>query len=180
MLKTSILACGLAIAVLAADTRQQRPDFSGTWILIESLTNSSRGSSGASGGMARTSANTAGGAAFNCGAGCVITQKGPTLTIEKAQLADYAGKDTSKPTPSITFRLDGQETRLVNTFSPSQTLMATARWVDDTIQIATAGDEYISRSQRLTMEGKHLIVTTTTNVVSKPEPGILVHKYARK
>jgi len=130
--------------------------------------------------MARTTANTTGGAAFNCGAGCVITQIGTTLTVDKAQLADYAGKDTSKPTPSITFRLDGQGAVLVNTFSPSQTFSAAAKWVDDTIQIATAGDEYISRSQRLSMEGLHLIVTTTINVVSKPEPGILVHRYGRK
>lgn len=180
MIRTVALTCVLSISLLANEPPQQRPDFSGRWTLVESLTNSARGGSDASGGLVKTTVDTIGGAAFNCGSECVLTLKGTALTVDQAQLADYKDKDKSKPTPPITFSLDGQDISLVDTFSPSRTVLAAARWVNDAIEIATGGDAYISRSQRLTIEGKHLTVTTTTLVVSKPEPGIMVLKYERK
>src|SRR5687768_6090995 len=86
---------------------QRRPDFSGAWVLESGfVSGASRGGEGSE--PRPTKVHTSSGAAFNCGEECQITQRGATLTVGRAQLADYKGKDPSQVTPSVTFTLDGK------------------------------------------------------------------------
>jgi hypothetical protein len=75
-----------------------------------------------------TTSTTISGAPVNCGTACTITQKGDTLTIADAQLADYPGKDTSQPTPAVALHLNGQQLEVVDSFSPARQIPVRARW----------------------------------------------------
>jgi hypothetical protein len=163
---------------VAADG-QRKPDFSGDWVLVESLvTGSARTSSG--GGGVRTSVNTVSGAAFNCGRECTLTQMGQTLTISKAELADYPGKDKTRPTPALTLRLDGREAEIVDTFSPESRLAATAKWDGNTVQIDSGrASSSIRRTQVLSILDAHLVVENVVSLNGERRPELRL-KYRRK
>ena len=169
-----------SVLVPAVTSAQRKPDFSGEWVLVESLaTGSTRASSGAGSGR-RSTSNTISGAAFNCGRECTITQKGQTLTISNAQLADYAGKDKSRPTPSLTLRLDGREAEVVNTFSPDSKIVVTTNWDGIKIQIDSGRPpSSIRRTQVLSIEGAQLVVDNVAFIQGERRPELTL-KYRRK
>jgi hypothetical protein len=179
----SIFVSLVAASVLVpAVTSAQKPDFSGDWVLVESLaTGSTRTSAGGGGGSGvRSSSNTISGAAFNCGRACTITQKGQTLTISNAQLADYAGKDKSRPTPSLTLRLDGREAEVVDTFNPDSKIVATTKWDGNKIQIDSGRPpSTIRRTQILSIEGAQLVVDSVAYIQGERRPELTL-KYKRK
>jgi len=148
------------------EASQRQPDFSGHWVLAEALVSgATRGSSGtraASGGVPTTT-NTISGAPFNCGRACTITHKGQALTIDHAQLADYVGRDKSRPTPAVTLRLDGREITVVNSFNPHLQIPVTATWHGDRLQIDSRRDP-VARTQSLSLEGEHLVVVSVTHL----------------
>ncbi len=113
----------------------------------------------ASEGPRRTSSTTVSGAAFNCGTGCTLIQKGQTLTIENAQLADYPGKDKSKPTPPVTLHLDGRKAEVIDSFSPERQISVSARWEGNKLSI-TSSEPGIGFPQTLSIEDGQLVVVT--------------------
>jgi hypothetical protein len=156
---------GAWLIVPAPNEAQREPDLSGTWVLVEALAGGpARDAAGktASEGPRRTSSTTVSGAPFNCGRGCTITHRGQTLIIEQAQLADYPGKDKSRPTPTVTLRLDGLEAEVVNSFSPGAQLPASARWDGDKVRIESRRpDSAVAATQLLSLEGGQLVVVTS-------------------
>jgi len=142
---------------------QRRPDFSGQWVLVEALvTGATRGSEESS-APRHTSSNTISGAAFNCGRECTIAQKGLALTIQNAELADYPGKDKSRPTPPVTLQMDGVQRTVVDSFSPSRQLPVTATWQGNKLQI-TSGTGSLVQTQSLSLEAKQLVVVNVAQV----------------
>jgi hypothetical protein len=161
-----------------AAARQRRPDFSGQWVLVEALvTGSTRGSEETS-GPRHTSSNTISGAAFNCGRECTIAQKGLTLTIQNAELADYPGKDRSRPTPAVTLQMDGDQRSVVDSFSPSRQLPVTAKWEGNELEI-TSGRGSLVQTQSLSLEGKQLVVVNVAQV-NGDRGSEVTFKYQRK
>jgi hypothetical protein len=162
------LAVGSVVWSLAAEA-QRRPDFGGTWVLVEALVSgSTRGAADAGGGgPVRTPTTTIGGAPFNCGRECTIVQKNQTLTVEAAKLADFPGKDPYQPTPAVTFHLDGRQAEVVNSFTPRQRIAVTAKWDGNTVQIESA-TEWLKRTQSLSLDGGRLVVVS----VSMLNPGV--------
>ena len=146
----------LAVLPLSGEA-QRRPDFSGHWVLVEALV-SGRGRDGAaSEGPRRTTSTTISGAAFNCGRGCTITQKGGTLTIAGAQLA---GSDPSSPVPSVTLRLSGGASNVPDSFNPPRELSVITKWQGHGLEIQT-GPPDPALKQMLTIEKNELHVVTT-------------------
>jgi hypothetical protein len=151
----------------------QRPNLSGKWVLVEGLTDGGRaGGHSDDGALAPTAVHTSGGAPFNCGAECVLVVDATSLTVRDATLADYPGKDTSRPTPPVTIRLDNQKADIVDTFSPSRTIPVQARWNGDIIEMAGT-----RTAQRIALEQGQLVVTTTRTTSSAQY--VLVLKYKR-
>jgi hypothetical protein len=156
---------GVLVVLPMSGEAQRRPDFSGQWELVEALVSGPGRDGAASDGPRRTTSTTIGGAVFNCGRACTITQKGQTLTIGNAQLADYPGKDKSQPTPSVRLHLDGRHARVVDSFSPSRQLPVTARWDGSTVRIESAeAESALARTQSLTLQDGQLIVVSSTTV----------------
>lgn len=162
---------------------QRRPDFSGTWVLVEALAGGPgrRTPDGpASEGPRRTSSTTVSGAPFNCGRGCTISQKGQTLTIEHAQLADYPGKDKTRPTPAVTLYLDGRQVKVVDSFGPSRQLPVTARWDGNKVRIESRTPESaIAQTQLLSLEKGQLVVASSRTINGESR-GETTFKYRKK
>lgn len=187
---TSILATLMSVAVLEwpsveaqpasakGTARERRPDFSGNWVLIEGLVTGATRDSAESSTPRRTSSTTVSGAAFNCGRECTIVHKGQVLTVTNAELADYPGKDKSRPTPAVTVQLDGRERKVVDSFSPSREIPATASWKGSKLEI-TSGTGSLVHNQLLSLEGKQLVVANVAQVNSERR-GDVTYKYAKK
>ena len=160
-----------------AGSAQSRPNLSGAWVLVEALMSGGgrNAPEGGSAGPRRTSSTTTSGAVFNCGTECTITQKGQTLTIENAQLADYPGKDKSKPTPTVTLHLDGRKAEVVDSFSPSRQIPVSARWDGNKLSI-TSSEPGVGFTQTLSVEGGQLVVVTE----SARHGGQTIFKYKKK
>ena len=176
-----ILAALISASLVASLAAQapRTPNFSGTWVWVESRLNSAGRSGETPAGGARSPVHTSSGAAFNCGRECTIAQKGATLTIDNAQLADYKGKDPSERTPSVTFRIDGREAEVVDSFNPSRKLSATAKWDGNKLQIATGrGSSSFPRTQILSLEEGNLVVVHIATVSG--EPVRVTMKYRKK
>lgn len=157
---------------------QRPPDLSGNWVLTEALMSGAGrdGSGAAAEGPRRTSTTTISGAALNCGTGCTIRQKGQTLTIDDAQLADFPGKDKSKPTPPVTLHIDGRRVEVIDSFSPGRQLPVTARWDGSKLSIKSGGLQSVGYTQVLSLEGGRLVVVTT----SDRHGSETIFKYRRK
>jgi hypothetical protein len=126
-----------------------------------------------------TSSTTISGAPFNCGLGCTITQKGQTLTIENAQLADFPGKDKTKPTPAVTLLVDGRERKVIDSFSPSREIPVTAAWEGTKVKVTTGSTGVSTTTQVLSLEGKELIVSTAVSLYGEPRSEVS-YRYKRK
>ena len=180
MSRRTIVALAISTSLaapLSAQTR--RPDFSGKWVWVESRVSGGGRSGEAPADGTRSSVHTSSGAAFNCGRECTIAQKGATLTIDNAQLADYKGKDPSERTPPVTFRIDGREAEVVDSFNPSARLTASAKWDGNKVQIASrSGASSISRTQLLSLEDGNLVVVHIATVSG--EPVRVTMKYRKK
>lgn len=163
--RAAMALLGAWLVVPAPNEAQREPDFTGTWVLVEALAGGpARDAAGntASEGPRRTSSTTVSGAPFNCGRGCTITQREQTLTIEHAQLADYPGKDKSRPTPTVTLRLDGRDAQVVDSFSPPGQLPANARWDGNKVRIESRRPgSAAATTQLLSLEGGQLVVVTS-------------------
>jgi hypothetical protein len=176
----AILGIVSALLVPASGAAQRQPNFSGHWMLVEALsTGATRASSGtpAPGGVP-TRSNTIGGAAVNCGRECTIVHKGQMLTIDNAQLADFAGKDKSRRTPAVTFQLDGRRASVVDSFSPSRELSVTAKWNGDKLEVTT-GEERLVHKQLLSLEEAQLVVVSVTSLNGERRSE-LTFKYKKK
>jgi hypothetical protein len=160
---------------------QPRPNFAGEWELVEALASgSSRNSSGGvSEGPRRTTSTTISGAAFNCGRGCTIAHKGQTLTIEHAQLAVDQGTDKSRPTPSVTLRLDGREAKVVDSFNSRSELLVTARWQGSKVRIGSVAFGSLVMGQLLSLDDGHLVVVSSTTLQGEPR-GETIFRYRKK
>lgn len=178
MLKAStritILLLGVA-AVMPVGAVQRAPNLSGEWILVSATTTASRpGREDAESygrGEIKTMANTVNGVAFNCGIECALAQHAQTLIVDKAML----GSET-KSAPALTLQLNGRETSVVNSFTPSDpALLVTAQWKGDTLEIATAGAH--GATQTLSIQSDQLVVVTRMNRPSAPR---LTLTYKRK
>ena len=158
----SLVVASLFLAPIAASA-QSKPNLSGTWVLVEALMSGAgrNAPEGGAEGPRRTSSTTTSGAAFNCGTECTISQKGQTLTIENAQLADYPGKDKSKPTPPVTLHLDGRNAEVIDSFSPERQISVSARWEGNKLSI-TSSEPGIGFPQTLSIENGQLVVVTTS------------------
>lgn len=163
---------------------QRRPDFSGVWVLVEALAGGpgrSAPDGASSEGPRRTSSTTISGAPFNCGRECTISQKGQTLTIEDAQLADYPGKDRTQPTPAVTLHLDGRQAEVVDSFSPPRQLPVTARWEGNKVRIESGGaaSRSVAWTQVLSLDSGQLVVVSSTNINGESR-GETTFKYRQK
>lgn len=153
----------LPLILLAA---QNRPNLSGDWVLVSATATGVRG--GDEGVEVRISSNTASGAAFNCGRGCSLVQKGARLTIDKALL----GSDTD-PAPSVTLPLDGRETSVVDSFNPGRQILVKAGWNEEKLEITTGRNAY---TQVVYIEGADLVVLTSSGTAG----GRVKFRYRRK
>jgi hypothetical protein len=172
----------MAAWLLAAPAEPQKPpNFSGHWVLVEALlTGPGRNSANEDARPRSTTTTTISGAPFNCGRECTITHKGTALTIANAQLADYPGKDKSKPTPPVTIQLDGREAKVIDTFNPHMMIAAVAKWQDAKVHISSAGvSSSIARTQVLSLEDGHLVVANLTERDGEPRPEV-TFKYRRQ
>jgi hypothetical protein len=165
-------------ASATATARERRPDLSGRWILVEALVSGSTRGSEETSAPRRTSSNTISGAAFNCGRECTIAQKGPTLTIQDAELADYPGKDKSRPPPPVTLQMDGDQRSVVDSFSPNRELPVTAKWQGNKLEI-TSGTGSLVQTQLLSREGKQLVVVNVSQVNGERRSEV-TFKYRKK
>jgi hypothetical protein len=154
------IAGGLAGAIFLLPqfaSAQRQPNLSGDWELVEALVRGAGRDStgGKSDAPRRTTSTTISGAAFNCGRGCTIEQKGQTLAIARAQLA---GADPAA-VPVVRLQVNGRPTRVVDSFNPPGELPVVARWQDGGIEMETR--QWSVVRQRLTIEKNELIVVTT-------------------
>lgn len=147
---------GVVLLLPASGQTQRRPDFSGEWELVEALTSGVGREGAASEGPRRTTSTTISGAAFNCGRGCSLTQKGQTLTIARAQLA---ASDPSIPVPIVTFHLDGKQTTVIDSFNPPGELAVVARWQSGGLEVETRSR--VPWKQTLRLEKNELLVVST-------------------
>ena len=181
MTRPSLLAALVSASLvmpLAAPT-PRTPNFSGTWVWVESRLSGAGRSGETPAGGSRSPVHTSSGAAFNCGRECTLAHKGATLTIDDAQLADYKGKDPAERTPPVTFRIDGREAEVVDSFNPSRKLSATAKWDGNKLQIASrSGASSISRTQLLSLEDGNLVVVHIAT--ASGEPVKVTMKYRKK
>ena len=175
-----VIAASLTVAAFLmplSGTAQNRPDFSGNWVLVKATTMGGRttgksGTAKASGEIPTTS-TTISGAAFNCGTECMIVQKGQTLTVDGAHLAL-----NSKPAPAITLPLDGHQASVVNSFSPDspRKIPVTAKWNSDKLEIASSTGSH-TITQLISIEATQLVVVTSINIETE---GPLTLKYMKK
>ena len=170
---STAIAIGVVSAAAVVSTTaeaQRRPDFTGEWVLVEALAAgpgrvSSGSGSGAPAEARPTTSTTISGAPFNCGRGCTIAHKGEALTIARAELADDPGRDTSKPTPTVTLPLNGRTADVIDTFSPSRQLPVQARWERDALRLEsqTPGRAVI-QIQVLSLERGQLRVVSSSAI----------------
>jgi hypothetical protein len=162
-----ILAALLCTTSLVAPVSAQKPrptDFSGDWVWVESLVIGSTRSGETPAGGVRSSVNTSSGAAFNCGRECTILHKRDTLTVDNARLGGDA-KQPSAKTPAVTFRIDGREVEVVDSFSPHRKLAAAAKWVGNQLEISSGSTPSFSPwTQTLSIEEGHLVVVHARTV----------------
>jgi len=134
-----VLATLIALLVFVPDrgAAQRPPDLSGDWVLVSATSSGGRLRGGAevptARGEQRISANTVSGAPFNCGRQCTIIHKGRTLTVDRAYLASNA-----TPAPTVMLQLDGRQRSVVDSFSPSREIPATAQWAGDRLKITSS------------------------------------------
>jgi hypothetical protein len=145
---------------------QRQPNLSGHWELVEALATGPGRDGTVSEKPRPTTSTTISGAPFNCGRGCTITQKGQTLTIENAQLADIPGRDKTHP-PSMTFPVNGRQTKVVDSYNwdPPRELPVTARWDGNKVRIETVDHGAMATltwTQLLSLENGQLVVVTTS------------------
>jgi hypothetical protein len=148
----------LAVMMLlpALGEAQQRPDFSGEWELVEALVTGGGRDGTVSEEPRRTTSTTISGAAFNCGRGCTLTQKGHALTVARAQLA---ASHPSSPPPNVTLELDGKERKVVDSFNTSSELSVIARWQSGGLEVETRSR--VPWKQTLRIEKNELLVVST-------------------
>jgi len=161
------MVLGGLVLLQAAGLAQRQPNFSGEWELVEALVTGATRDGAASDQPRRTTSTTISGAPFNCGRGCTITQKGQTLTIDNAQLADIPGRNKTQPTPSMTFHINGRQMMVVDSFNwdPPLEMPVTARRDGGRIRIDTAqqgAGATLLWTQLLSLEEGQLVVVTTS------------------
>jgi hypothetical protein len=156
---TRVNALVALVMLLAQGT--PAPNLSGEWKLASSTRNAGRGEE-------PQKRYVADGWAFNCGRECRIVQKGTTLTIENAQLADA---DASSPT--VTIELDGKPHTVVDSGNRGSNLEVSGRWENGTLTITTmlAGRP---TSQTISLDHSQLVVVTSL-MTSK-----LTYRYSKK
>jgi hypothetical protein len=159
--------CIMALVTVQGEA-QRRPDLAGQWELVEALVTGATRDGAASDQPRRTTSTTISGAPFNCGRGCTITQKGQTLTIDNAQLADIPGRDKTRPTPAMTFHVNGEQMTVVDSYNwdPPREMPVTARWEGSRVRIESVDRGTLATqtwTQLLSLEDSHLVVVTTSS-----------------
>lgn len=152
---------GVVALVPLSGLAQNRPNFSGDWVLVSATTSgASRGEATPSpaAGERPTQSNTASGAAFNCGRECSIVHKGATLAIDKALLASR-----TEAALAVTVQLDGRERPVPDSFNPGREIPAMATWSGGTLVI-TSKTGSITMTQRLSLVAAQLVVVTDDSV----------------
>jgi hypothetical protein len=151
---------GILFALLATATaRQLAPNLSGDWVIASAIATGTRakvqGATPPENVEVRTSANTASGAAFNCGRQCTIVHRGETLTLREALL----GSET-QPAVTVSLQLDGRRHLVADSFSPGREIPVTAAWRGTTLEIvSTSGTGTIT--QTIALDGSELVVMTS-------------------
>lgn len=165
----------LVIALLLAPIpagAQLATDFSGTWELVSAAAPGARGAGRGGNGSNSISSNTMSGAPFNCGRRCTIAQRGAMLVVDQA----YLGSATT-PAPAVTLHLDGRQEDVVDSFSPSRQIPATAQWVGEELEITSATSSQKSKlMQHLSIEGGQLVVV---NAIDIPGVQAVTFKYKK-
>jgi hypothetical protein len=160
MVKTCVVTVGLSLAFGIsghARTAIAPPDLSGHWVLVSApLAKSTRTGSEkqAEGTPTAKMIDTVGGAAFNCGAGCLISQKGNQLTIDQAMLST----DNGRAIPAVTIVTDGKAAPVQDSFNPKLSLNVTATWKADVLTIASERGRTIN--QEVSLKGGKLVVVS--------------------
>jgi hypothetical protein len=176
-LRRMVCATAGVLALLTVEPEaQRRPDLSGQWELVEALVTGATRDGAASDQPRRTTSTTISGAPFNCGRGCTIVQKGQALTVENAQLADIPGRDKARPTPSMTFHVNGQQTKVVDSYNwdPPREMPVTARLDGSTVRIESVDQGAMATltwTQLLSAEDGQLVVVTTSARDGEPRWG---------
>jgi hypothetical protein len=165
------IVCATAVALALMPTQaeaQRRPDLTGQWELVEALATGPGRDGTVSEKPRPTTSTTISGAPFNCGRGCTIVQKGQTLTIANAELADIPGRDKTRPTPLMAFHVNGQQMKVVDSYNwdPPRELPVTARWDGSKVRIESVDHGTFATlrwTQLLSLEDGHLVVVTTSS-----------------
>jgi hypothetical protein len=147
-----ILVLPAMMSVGSSTADQRKPDFSGTWTLVEFRI----GNAPASGQSAIV-----GGAAVNCGLECTIAQTPEVLTVSRAP-----AKDGTKPRDEVAY-LDGRAT-----LPPT-----TARWEGAKLVLVQSFGGPIVVTQTLSFEKERLVVVVE---VATAKVGPYTQIYERK
>jgi hypothetical protein len=158
MVKTCVVTVGLSLAFSIsghARTAIAPPDLSGHWVLVSApLAKSTRTGSDkqADGAPGAKMIDTVGGAAFNCGAGCLVSHKGDRLTIDQAMLST----DNGRVIPAVTIVTDGKAAPVQDSFNSKLSLTVTATWKADVLVIASQRGRTIT--QEVSLKAGKLVV----------------------
>lgn len=184
-LRRMVCATAGVLALLTVEPEAQRlPNLSGHWELVEALATGPGRDGTVSDKPRPTTSTTISGAPFNCGRGCTIVQKGQTLTIDNAQLADIPGRDKTRPPPSMAFHVNGQQMKVVDSYNwdPPREMPVTARWDGDKVRIETVDHGAMATltwTQLLSLEDGQLVVVTTSIRDGQPRSGT-TFRYRKK
>lgn len=160
MVRICVIVVGLSLGSAVpgnAEAPSAPPDLSGRWVLVSApLAKSTRTGSEKQVQAAPTAKmiDTVGGAAFNCGAGCLISQKGTQLTIDEAMLST----DNGRAIPAVTISTDGKAAPVQDSFNPKLSLNVTAAWKADVLTIASERGRTIT--QEVSVKSGKLIVVS--------------------
>jgi hypothetical protein len=150
---------GMLMLLPAIGSAQNRPNFSGDWILVSATTTALRGAGEVTSAGEKTErptrSNTASGAAFNCGRECSIVHKGATLTIDKAFLAS-----NTAPAEPITLHVDGHLTTVADSCTPEREIPVSSKWNGDKLEV-TSSTGTRTVTQMLSLDAAQLVVVTS-------------------
>lgn len=127
-------------------------------------------------GEHRIATYTVSGAPFNCGRECTIVHKRETLEIDRAYLAS-----SPTPAPSVTLQLDGRRRSVVDSFSPTREIPATAQRIGDRLKITSSTMTSLMGEYAITqfvfIEATQLVVVTSVNIDGSPP---MTFRYKKK
>lgn len=168
----------LLMVAVAADAPAQRPDFSGSWVRVDSVAE-------------RPSVAAVGDAAFQrgdmgsgWGSPLTLRQTADTLVVEYAHFARY----DLQPPLRLAFALNGSESRNAIMIGHAETrLVSHATWRDSALVITThypipgSTTETIEVRQTITLRSAETLVVATTRPGAAGSPPLVTRAtYARR